>query len=263
MNQAQKTIKILAICLAIFIMISIFNGIFYAIQWVGGFGFSSSGEFYKHTYTDIQNIKIDINASNVIIEEGNELSVEANNVSRSFQTSVKNKTLEVKEKFNWFQRHYKGEIIITIPKTADLESLKIDTGAGKITIDQISANRLKIDHGAGYLKMTNSIFKEADIDGGAGLLEITSSTLRDLNLDAGVGKVTLGENIYGKSKIDCGVGEMNFLLKKKEDYTIEVEKGIGTVKIDGQEVKSQKIGTGNNLLDIHGGIGSININFER
>ena len=56
---------------------------------------------------------------------------------------------------------------------------------------------------------------------------------------------------------------MNFLLKEKEDYTIEVEKGIGTVKIDGQEVKSQKIGTGNNLLDIHGGIGSININFER
>ena len=195
MNGAQKTIKILAIGLAIFIMVSILQAILYAFSWIGGFG-SSGNEFYKNTFTDIRSIDIDVNTSNLYIKEGLEFNVEANHVSQYFKSYVKNETLKVEENHRWFGGAGSGEIIITVPATVSLEELKIDAGAGRISIEEITANRLDLDQGAGTLKMTNSNFKEADIDGGAGLLEITSSTLRNLDLDAGVGKVILGEKIY-------------------------------------------------------------------
>ncbi len=44
---------------------------------------------------------------------------------------------------------------------------------------------------------------------------------------------------------------------------MKVDKGIGTIKIDGREIANQVIyGDGQNYIEVDGGIGSININFE-
>ena len=85
-----------------------------------------------------------------------------------------------------------------------------------------------------------------------------------MNLDMGVGKIELTSVFTGKSEIDAGIGELNLnVLGNKEDYTLKVDKGIGSIKVDNENAEDNStIGDGFNIIDIDGGIGSININFK-
>lgn len=58
---------------------------------------------------------------------------------------------------------------------------------------------------------------------------------------------------------------MDITLKgDKENYKIVGEKGIGSLKIDGksQSGSNSTYGSGNNVIKVDGGVGSINIDFE-
>lgn len=80
-----------------------------------------------------------------------------------------------------------------------------------------------------------------------------------------MGEFTFDGKITGKSKIDSGVGEIKVnLIDKKEDYTIDISKGIGTITLDGEKVEdNKKYENGDNFLEINGGIGNINIKFGK
>lgn len=80
-----------------------------------------------------------------------------------------------------------------------------------------------------------------------------------------VGKFTLEAAILGNSKIDHGVGSITLnLIGAKEEYKIHVDKGIGTITIDNKNINdNQIIGNGINKIDIDGGIGNMDINFNK
>ena len=45
--------------------------------------------------------------------------------------------------------------------------------------------------------------------------------------------------------------------------TLKLNKGIGTIKVNDEEIKNDTtIGTGDNIINISGGVGSINIDFK-
>lgn len=260
MNSGQKAIKISAICLAIFIIISIVNGIFFGLSILGGFGSSRGNVDFTETYQNVSRIKLDIGASKLTIVQGETLTVEANGVSNRFTSKVNNNILRIEEHQNWFWNHHAGEITITVPQNVVLEELDIDCGAGKISIDSITARKLDLEAGAGLLEINNSNFAITDIDGGAGEISITSSILRNLDLDAGVGKVSIDGEIYGKSEIDCGVGEVNLNLGDASYYQFNIQKGIGSIRVNDTNYQSDTtLGSGENTLKIDGGIGSIQI----
>ena len=53
------------------------------------------------------------------------------------------------------------------------------------------------------------------------------------------------------------------LMDDKKNYTINVSKGLGNVTLDGQKLEMDRIyGTGENYLDIDGGVGEIKIDFK-
>lgn len=87
----------------------------------------------------------------------------------------------------------------------------------------------------------------------------------NLDLDLGVGKITLTSKLTGINEINSGVGETNInLLGIKEDYQIKVDKGIGSIDIDGENILNNTYyGNGTSRVDIDGGIGSINVRFMR
>ena len=68
----------------------------------------------------------------------------------------------------------------------------------------------------------------------------------------------------GKSQLDYGVGETNLtLLGSREDYKIEIDKGIGEAKLEGESMKDDSVyGWGENRIEIDGGIGAIYIEFS-
>lgn len=267
MSGVHKVVKVLAICLAIFIIMNIIGAIFGGLSLVTNIGISDDKvivEKFSETYQNVNSVDVDTISSNLVIKSGSEFKVEASDLKNNFTSKVRNGTLKVEENKVWFlSDKSSGTITIYIPE--EIAKLKIDAGAGKIQIDNIASRDFDLDQGAGSIVISNCKFTKASIDGGAGEIKLMSSELNNLDLDAGVGKVDVEAELTGNSKIECGVGEINMtLLGKQDDYRIIAEKGIGTVKIGSEEQKidNMNYGTGNRIIRIEGGIGAITVNFK-
>ncbi len=241
MNGIQKGIKIFAIILGIVIIANIFGWMLFGISSfvyiTGNNPKVSTGEMQAITESNYQNInklKIELIAANLTIKLGEELRVEAEDLNDNFSVKTSGDTLKIEEHTVFWNKSKISNMIIYIPGNLNLRDLRIETGAGSVSVEEIKAEKLNLDQGAGRLEITNSEFKETDIDGGAGETKISRSILNDLDLDAGVGRVEIQGEIIGNSKINCGIGEMNLKLSgSKESYKIIAEKGIGSIKIDG------------------------------
>ena len=103
------------------------------------------------------------------------------------------------------------------------------------------------------------------IDSGAGEVVIKDGSVNNLDLDMGIGKVKLNLEVIGNSEIDAGIGELNLvLLGNDDDYRINVDKGIGSIKFNGESVDAETtVGNGDNIIDIDGGVGNINVDFRK
>lgn len=272
MTSAQKVIKYLAIAFAIFLVVSIFSSIM--------FGFSTVSSIFTHDKDsnilenlkdlnivddDISFLDIDIAYANLTIKKGDILKAETNNKYINYEQD-KNKIVIKEKKHSWFTRKNKSDLVVYIPENFSFDGVSINAGAGKLEIDSFSTKILDLEFGAGKATINNLIVeKYADIEGGAGEISILDGSINDLDLDVGVGKFTLNSKLTGNNKIDAGVGELNItLFGSIDDYKLSVEKGIGQAKLNDSDMKNEKIyGSGQNIIDIDGGIGSININFKQ
>ena len=268
MTNKQKIIKVFAIILAGFIIANIISLIISIILSITGiFVNNSEGDKITTTYSyeNIEKIEIDSLDASIIIKEGTEFKLETTNIAKKLKTRLKNQTLKIEENKSLFNLNKEsGRIIITIPNATILEELSIDTGAGKFVMDDIKVKELDLDCGAGILEINNSFIYKTDIDGGAGKINIVNTTLNNLDLDSGVGKVEIEAYITGDSQISQGVGEIDItLLGNEDDYKINLNKGIGNIKInDRNQENSTVYGNGFNKLEIDGGIGNISIGFK-
>ena len=258
MTGVQKGIKVAAIILAIFIICIIINAI---VALVGSFAFSEGDVSFIENYTNISSIEIDLNTTNLEIKVGPEFRVEASNVTNSFEVRERNGNLSIEDDSFWlFGNNNAGKVVVYVPDY--LNELSIDTGASETTIDSISAREFSLDYGVGVIAINNCDFANAEIDSGTGEININDTTLTNAQLDAGVGRVNFNGQILGRSSISAGVGEINLSLTGGNDlYSIRFDQGIGTTTIDNEEYNNSSYGNGNNIIDIDGGIGGININF--
>ena len=158
-----------------------------------------------------------------------------------------------------------GRLTLYVPEGTVFESVSIDTGAGRLMAEELRAERLDLSLGAGaveigYLETT----KETDIEGGAGAIVISDGSITDLELEMGVGGLDLTAALLGDSDLSLGVGESKLtLLGNKDDYRVEIEKGLGNILVDGEIVSQYgSYGSGRNSVDIEGGVGEINLSFQ-
>lgn len=260
MNTTQKVIKTFAICLAALIILSIINGVAHLVT--SAFSFNNDVNINETNNSDINNIKIDVGTTNMVIKYGDTFSITAENVSKEFKIKEEGNTLIIKEKnITIFGNKKSSHTTITIPN--DLNNLSIDIGAGKLELSDITSNNFSLNQGAGKVVITNLISNNTTIDGGTGELHITSSKLQNLDLDLGAGKCYYNGILLGNNKIDQGVGEL-ILDLYREDYTIKASKGLGSITINGESYsKDVTVGEGINDIKIDGGIGSIIINTNK
>ena len=260
MNTTQKVIKTFAICLAALIILSIINGVAHLVT--SAFSFNNDVNINETYNGDINNIKIDVGTTNMVIKYGDTFSITAENVSKEFKIKEEGNTLVIKEKnITIFGNKKSSHTTITIPN--DLNNLSIDIGAGKLELSDITSNNFSLNQGAGKVVITNLISNNTTIDGGTGELHITSSKLQNLDLDLGAGKCYYNGILLGNNKIDQGVGEL-ILDLYREDYTIKASKGLGSITINGESYsKDVTVGEGINDIKIDGGIGSIIINTNK
>ena len=275
MTTAQKVIKYIATAFAVFLIITIISLILsgsYAL--LSAFGLIHTN---KNIITDdlkvissevneVSTLKIDLACTNLDIKTGNSFKVETNNSKITFEE--KDGSVKIKEENrNWLNNNNsESNLIIYIPEDMiDIDETKIETGAGKINIENLNTQSLYLELGAGDVYLENVIATgDTKIDGGVGKTELKSCEINNLKANLGMGEFVFNGKLIGKSEIDSGVGAINIkLMEKKENYTIEVDKGLGNVTLDGQKLEIDRVyGTGKNYLDIDGGIGSIKIDFD-
>ena len=262
MTTTQRVIKYCAIALAIFLIAGIIGTIACIIDGTTYiFGGKPSEEMQNMDISgEIKSLDIDIIASRLEIKKGSDFALESN---ANITAEVKNGVLKITEKRKLFSGYGAGEVILSVPENFAFEEVKIENGAGKFTADNIYTHVLKMDFGAGKADIGYiTAIRSAKIDCGAGQFTISGSAMANLDFDMGAGEVNIQSRLMGDCKIDCGVGAMNLrLVGMADDYTLELDKGLGDIFIDGKKTDEGTYGTGADKVEIDGGVGSINISF--
>ena len=275
MTTLQKVIKYLALAFAIFLTVSIVGGILSAVGLLGSL-FSDDdaewgdviGETKNYTVSsEISDLNIQINAADFYIKEGSGFSVESN--LKNLEVDEKNGCLTLKDltkiKLNGSNAYENAVLTIWVPVGTVFDNVNIKTGAGRFTVDSLSAATIGFELGAGDVTISKLIAeKSANIEGGAGRITISDGAIKNLDLEMGLGQLNLTAALTGDCNLDSGVGEMNVtLLGSKDDYELDIEKGIGNITVDGKNVTDfGSSGNGANEVDIHGGVGAINVRFN-
>ena len=275
MTTLQKVIMYLALAFAIFLTVSIVGGILSAVGLLGSLFSDDDAEWgdvigETKTYTvssEISDLNIKINAADFYIKEGNGFSVESN--LKNLEVDEKNGCLTLKDltkiKLNGSNAYENAVLNIYVPVGTVFDNVNIKTGAGRFTVDSLSAATIGFELGAGDVTISKLIAeKSANIEGGAGRITISDGAIKNLDLEMGLGQLNLTSALTGDCNLDSGVGEMNVtLLGSKDDYELDIEKGIGNITVDGKNVTDfGSSGNGANEVDIHGGVGAINVRFN-
>lgn len=266
MTTFQKVIKNLAFVFAIVLTVSIIGGLLGVVGLFGGLFDEDAVLEDAKTYSvsdNITELDISINAADFTIKQADAFSVESN--LKNLTVKEKDGVLIIEENKRFGVTYTDAALILYIPADTVFKKADITTGAGRLTVDSLSADSLKLELGAGEVNIgTLTAAKKADIDGGAGRITISGGTLHNLDLDMGVGQLNLTSAILGNSEFDLGIGESNItLIGSKDDYDIDAEKGIGNITVDGETVSNLNgNGNGENDIEINGGIGAINLAFK-
>ncbi|MBQ8893495.1 MAG: DUF4097 family beta strand repeat protein [Clostridia bacterium] len=263
MTTFQKVIKYLAMAFAILLTVSIIGGLISILGiFTGGDAVREDVKTYAVS-SDISNLEVKINAADFTIKQGENFSVESN--LKHLTVEDKGGVLSIKETKRFGSTYTGAVLTLYIPATTVFEKASITTGAGKLTVDHLSADTMNLELGAGEVTIDTLIAtSEADIDGGAGKITVSGGALHDLDLEMGVGQLNLTSALTGESEFDLGIGESNItIIGNKDDYKLDIEKGLGNITVDGTSISNTKgFGNGNNRIDVRGGIGAINVEWE-
>ncbi len=276
MTTAQKIIKYIANAFAIFLTVTIIFSILsagYGILIALGVINKQENNISEDLITisdkidEISTLKLDIKGSDLQIKNGGKFEVKTNNSNIKYLNENGNVSVKEEGAIKWyFGKNYDGTVIVYLPEDMkQIEDVKIDIGAGTISIEKLNTKKLYLELGAGNVTIDNmTVSEEMRLDGGAGNIEINSGRIANTDIDLGIGKTTIKSDITGNSKIDTGIGELNLdLTLPKEDYKIVVDKGIGEIRFNGKSIGDDtSLGNGTNYIKVSGGVGGINIKTE-
>lgn len=266
MTTMQRMIKYCAMAFAVFLSISILSGILGALGMLFGvFGGDAAGERKSYKVSgEIESLDVEISAAELKIVTGDCFSVESNH---KYLTVMEEKgVLIVSEKrSNFGVSSGDVAVVMTIPEKYVFEGALISAGAGKVSIDTLSAKELTLELGAGATEIgTLEVKNHSSVSSGTGKLTIRDGELHDLSMEMGVGKLEFTGRMTGNCDVDFGIGGAELtLLGSRDEYQIELDKGIGEVTLNGKDMSDGGVyGTGENRIDIDGGVGSIRIQLE-
>lgn len=267
MKTTFRIIKAFAIVLAVMIVVSIVGAIVTGVKSLGLLGHKNESEYttiVDASYTAVRELDINVKATELRIEETDDEMIRAETTSKYVDQWQDGNTLRVVERshgvFGW---NAVGLTTIYLPKNTHFERARLEVGAGALTIaTDLNADRATLDFGAGRAVIEGLyISNQAKINASAGLLEIHNGKVNDLDLEMGAGKAAVNLRLVGDSHIQTGAGKLELgLVGSKSDYSVLVNKGIGSVTLDGADLKDhEQYGSGTSQVKIESGVGAVEI----
>ncbi|MBQ9747227.1 MAG: DUF4097 family beta strand repeat protein [Clostridia bacterium] len=265
MTSLQKAIKYASMAFAVLLALGIVSGLLRAVGLIDMLIDRDAVAEETRVYEisdEITALDIRIGAAALTIRQGEAFSVESN--LRDLRVKEKDGTLIIEEDTSFAKSYHDAVLVLCVPEGTVFEKASIETGAGVVTVDVLSASRLKLVFGAGDVRVdTLNASESAEIVGGAGRLTVSGGELHGLDLEMGVGELILTSALLGRSDLELGIGETEItLIGGEEDYTVDIEKGLGGITVDGESVSGSVVrGHGQNKIDVSGGIGAIRMFF--
>lgn len=265
-------IKAFAITLAATIILAMFMGVFTGFSVLslvfGGGDTSNVGNWVNTDYkSDVNGLEISVKATNLRIRQSQDeeaVRVETNNEYITSWTD--DNGLHVVEKSHGILGlGGTGEVVIYVREGYVFDKVEINVGAGALEIANLETKKLKLDLGAGKSEVQKiKVRDEATINGGAGTLTIKDGEVNDAQISVGAGKADLKLKLDGDNKIECGVGKLDLeLLWQRDGYRLEIDKGLGTVRLDGQTLTDgQRVGDGKVRVEVESGVGAVDIKMD-
>lgn len=307
MNGIQKVIKYCAMAFALFLAVSIFGAIVAGVTGlaVGVTGIKQITDntermdlSQQYTETEISDLGIhtvyvDCNAD-ITVRCGEVLSIDATDVTKDYKIECSNGKFSIVQdrtgiSFDWNWLFDLGNatvqetVVVTVPEGFDARQIVINSGSGKVFVEDITAKELKVDSGSGRVTVTGITVGETRMDTGSGGVTIENGLLGRLNLNSGSGAIVMNEIVAndvviesgsgsvaitgvlsGNCDFETGSGSLSIALDgAKEEYLVKAKCGSGTFRINGKKVDDGSYGTDvKGTLVIDSGSGSVNIEFN-
>ena len=208
----------------------------------------------------ISDLEISVESASVSIIQDEEFYVESN--VKDLTVEDEGGCLRIVEEPNG-KGSEESEIRIYIPDVT-FSSVHADMGAGKFIVSCLRTYNLTMTLGAGESQFAELYVEDnTEIVGGVGKMTVLSGSLANLDWTMGVSTCSFTGKLVGISTIECGVGGCTLnLAGGKSEYTVELAVGLGGATVDGQKVSNgTMVGSGENFVDIVGGVGKVAVNF--
>lgn len=283
MNSLQKVIKYCAIAFAVLLAIGIISfaaNLFYGVATLTFGGRSRSRNIetvdFDESYDGVTSLDIDNSTGEVRIIEGDSFRVEASRVFKGFRAEV-NSSGKLYISDNESGIHFLGfrfhgfnspnsKITVYVPADFVAEEVRIETGAGSVTIEELTTDYLYIAAGAGNIKGSNLTADQVKFEGGVGSVNLEDVTFQNTDFECGVGNMNIKGVLLGENKFECGVGEVALNLEGNiNDYDLDIEAGVGTIRVNGQKMEdtSHTNRPADHSIEVDGGVGNVKIDISQ
>ena len=269
MSTSKKIVKFIAEALAIILIALLVYGLSYFIYGLS-FVFGNNNKYHdsillinNNEIRDLNNYSFNIKTekTSVIIKSSDVFNVSTNNKNIGIEYNKDTNTINIMERklllFNFLDSY---DMTIYLPD-ALFKEINIDTNAGNIISERFSTNKLNLTVGSGKVQIDSLVvYKKAVLRTGIGNVNISGKHINNLDLSSGIGQTNIKSNLSGKNVIEGGVGNIELNLNNDENnYSFEVEKGIGDIILNG-DVKSDGVyGDGPHSIKCESNIGKITI----
>ena len=154
---------------------------------------------------------------------------------------------------------------MTIRQTRIFNEFDLDGGTGDMVFKDVTVEgNCDLDFGVGTLESDNYVVaKKSDIDFGTGDCTFRNSEFSEIEMGCGVGDLKLESvKISGDVKIKQGTGDIRIdVADSSDDYSVEVEKGVGDVSVNGKEINGLMNKDAKYDITVESGVGDISISF--
>lgn len=212
----------------------------------------------EDTVSDVSGLDIHMEVGELIITQGDEFRIEAQNLYRKddLESYVSDGVWVIKHKYNEGIHlfgynlplsinifNYKSpKIIITIPRDFQAEDIKVSMNAGSLKAQYLHSNTAYFYMDAGSMDIDGlTVEEESSYIVNAGQIKLERVDIRNIIVECDAGSVSLEGIVTGDNDIQCNMGKISLDLDDNVDlYSFDIDSDIGNVIINNKSYKNYK-----------------------
>lgn len=218
------------------------------VHYYGIFGFRNGFQFGADRMMSADSdldafdaICVDADIMDLTVEAGERFSLSSRYTDTlKLEYEVKDGTLNVKVRAPkmalWGgMRNEQCSMTLTIPEGTELNLMNIEVAMGNISAEEITSKGCDTLTNMGNCTFKKCSFEEADIDTNMGEITIKDTYLGDAEVNNDMGTIRVENCTFQDLDVDNAMGDTIIDAEQSlDDYQIELEAGMGEVRVNGQ-----------------------------